>query len=193
MLRTSRRTLLSVGLAAVLALLPMTAGVAQAQGTSGRPTPLAVTIAPTQTAAGTVAGTLSIQRFARQNGAAVAIGTFAGTVTDAAGQATAVLQPVVVPVITSTATTAAAAPTAAATTATCDILHLVLGPLDLNLLGLRVQLNQVVLDITAIPGAGNLLGNLLCAVAGLLDGTGVPSVAQLVTLLNNLLAALGSL
>jgi hypothetical protein len=32
----------------------------------------------------------------------------------------------------------------------CPILHLELGPLDLNLLGLRVQLNQVVLDITAI-------------------------------------------
>jgi hypothetical protein len=53
---------------------------------------------------------------------------------------------------------------------TCPILHLELGPLDLNLLGLRVQLNQVVLDVTAIPGPGNLLGNLLCAIAGLLDG-----------------------
>lgn len=52
----------------------------------------------------------------------------------------------------------------------CPILHLELGPLDLNLLGLRVQLNQVVLDVTAIPGPGNLLGNLLCAIAGLLDG-----------------------
>jgi hypothetical protein len=51
----------------------------------------------------------------------------------------------------------------------CPILHLELGPLDLNLLGLRVQLNQVVLDITAIPGPGNLLGNLLCGVAHLLD------------------------
>ena len=30
---------------------------------------------------------------------------------------------------------------------------------------------QVVLDIVAVTGAGNLLGNLLCAVAGLLDGS----------------------
>ena len=54
----------------------------------------------------------------------------------------------------------------------CDllVLNLVLGPLDLNLLGLVVHLNQVVLDIIAVTGAGNLLGNLLCAVAGLLDG-----------------------
>jgi hypothetical protein len=66
----------------------------------------------------------------------------------------------------------------------CPILHLELGPLDLNLLGLRVQLNQVVLDITAIPGPGNLLGNLLCAIAGLLDGVDLGDV------LGNLLQAL---
>ena len=47
-----------------------------------------------------------------------------------------------------------------------------LGPLDLNLLGLEVHLDPVVLDIVAQPGPGNLLGNLLCAVAGLLDGAG---------------------
>ncbi|MBB5791570.1 hypothetical protein [Jiangella mangrovi] len=71
---------------------------------------------------------------------------------------------------------------------TCPILHLELGPLDLNLLGLRVQLNQVVLDITAIPGPGNLLGNLLCAVAGLLDGVDLGST--LGRLLQNLIDAL---
>jgi hypothetical protein len=54
--------------------------------------------------------------------------------------------------------------------ATCDILNLVLGPLHLDLLGLVIDLNQVVLNIVAQSGAGNLLGNLLCAVAGLLDG-----------------------
>jgi hypothetical protein len=70
----------------------------------------------------------------------------------------------------------------------CPILHLELGPLDLNLLGLRVQLNQVVLDVTAIPGPGNLLGNLLCAVAGLLDGFDLGGV--LGGLLQNLLDAL---
>jgi hypothetical protein len=51
----------------------------------------------------------------------------------------------------------------------CRILHLTLGPIDLNLLGLEVQTNQIVLDITAHAGNGNLLGNLLCAVAGLFD------------------------
>lgn len=76
----------------------------------------------------------------------------------------------------------------------CDILNLVLGPLDLNLLGLEVRLNRVVLDIVAVPGAGNLLGNLLCAVAGLLDGTGGLSLLdrlRLANLLNRILNLLG--
>jgi hypothetical protein len=79
---------------------------------------------------------------------------------------------------------------------TCPILHLELGPLDLNLLGLRIQLNQVVLDITAIPGPGNLLGNLLCAIAGLLDGVDLGSVLgnllqQLIDALIRLLEGIG--
>ena len=35
---------------------------------------------------------------------------------------------------------------------TCDILNLVLGPLDLNVLGLEIHLDTVVLDIVANPG-----------------------------------------
>jgi hypothetical protein len=75
--------------------------------------------------------------------------------------------------------------------AACDILHLVLGPLDLDLLGLQIHLNRVVLDIVAVAGAGNLLGNLLCAVAGLLDGGPLGGLlAQLTDLLNQILGAL---
>ncbi len=44
--------------------------------------------------------------------------------------------------------------------AECDVLHLVLGPLHLDLLGLVVDLNKVVLDLKAIPGT--LLGNIFC-------------------------------
>ena len=55
-------------------------------------------------------------------------------------------------------------------------MRLVLGPLDLNLLGLRIQLSRVVLNITAEPGPGNLLGNLLCAITGLLDRTPLRAV-----------------
>ena len=75
--------------------------------------------------------------------------------------------------------------------ATCDILHLVLGPLDLDLLGLQVHLDRVVLNVDAAPGAGNLLGNLLCAVAGLLDGTGLGGILGRITnLLNQILGQL---
>ena len=76
--------------------------------------------------------------------------------------------------------------------ATCDILHLELGPLDLNLLGLVAHLDRVVLDITAQQGPGNLLGNLLCAIAGLLD-PGPGPLAAITTLLNQILAILQGL
>jgi hypothetical protein len=74
----------------------------------------------------------------------------------------------------------------------CSLVNLVLGPLHLNILGLVIDLNQVVLNITAVPGAGNLLGNLLCAVANLLNGGSPLStlLTQLQTLLNQILAAL---
>ena len=51
-----------------------------------------------------------------------------------------------------------------------------------------MNLNRVVLDIDAKPGAGNLLGNLLCAIVGLLDGG---NLGLLSNLLNQLLGLLG--
>jgi hypothetical protein len=51
----------------------------------------------------------------------------------------------------------------------CDVLFLDIGPIFLDLLGLTVDLSQIILAINAVPGAGNLLGNLLCALLGLLD------------------------
>jgi len=73
--------------------------------------------------------------------------------------------------------------------ATCDVLNLVLGPLHLDLLGLVVDLNQVTLNITAEQAPGNLLGNLLCAVAHLLNGPA--PLGGLTALLNNILRVLG--
>ena len=75
-------------------------------------------------------------------------------------------------------------------TGSCEILDLVLGPLDLDLLGLVVHLDTVHLNITAEQGPGNLLGNLLCAVAGLLDGPATPLNA-ITRLLNQILGLLG--
>jgi hypothetical protein len=103
---------------------------------------------------------------------------------------------------TATGTPPTSTPTGSPTTATpvgtpggpvaCNILILDLGPLDLNLLGLRVQLNDIHLRITAEPGPGNLLGNLLCAVAHLLDGNPIPGqLDQITTLLNRVIDLLG--
>jgi hypothetical protein len=48
-----------------------------------------------------------------------------------------------------------------------------------------------VLNIIGQTGAGNLLGNLLCAIAGLLDGSAVGSqLGQIANLLNSILAIL---
>lgn len=66
---------------------------------------------------------------------------------------------------------------------TCTILDLTLGPLHLNLLGLVIDLNQVHLVITAQQGPGNLLGNLLCALANLLNPSGTGLVLDLNRLL----------
>ena len=52
---------------------------------------------------------------------------------------------------------------------TCTILDLVLGPLDLNLLGLMVHLDRLRLTITAVRGGG-ILGDLLCGLAGGMPG-----------------------
>ncbi len=54
-------------------------------------------------------------------------------------------------------------------TGTCEVLTLHVGAIHLNLLGLVVDVAPIDIHITAQAGPGNLLGNLLCAVAHLLD------------------------
>lgn len=88
------------------------------------------------------------------------------------------------------AVAAAAGPSIQQQVGSCAILGLDLGPLHLDILGLVVDLNQVVLDITAQAGAGNLLGNLLCAVVHLLDGPGI--FAAIGNLLDQINAILGA-
>jgi hypothetical protein len=120
---------------------------------------------------GTLTGTFNLTKFVNSAGNVVAIGTITGTVTNAAGQTTTFLQSVAFPVSN--------------VTATCAILHLDIGPISLDLLGLHVDLSEIILDVTAVPGAGNLLGNLLCAVTNLLND---PS--GLARILNQILALL---
>lgn len=137
--------------------------------------PLVIPITGTGTA-GSLNGTFTLLGFALQNGQLVANGIVAGTLTNGAGASTSFLQNVTA-TITSTATSS------------CTILHLVLGAINLNVLGLQVTTNQIVLDISALPGPGNLLGNLLCDIANLLNNPN----QTLVGLLNNLVTILRGL
>ena len=164
-------------LAAVTATCAITAATASAAPARGS---ISAPITAAQSG-GTLSGVYTITSFATNAaGQLVANGTFTGTFTDASG---AVQQ------ITSAASSVV---TNQAATAGCQVLDLVLGPLHLDLLGLVVDLNQVHLNITAVPGPGNLLGNLLCGVTHLLDqGSGLNGLIQgLLNVLNGILGGL---
>jgi hypothetical protein len=137
-----------------------------------------------------VTGSFKPKRFVEKNGAIFAKGVIRGTFETKSGATKKFKVKRLVPVkkIEGTRVTARAL-----NRADCDVLNLVLGPLDLNVLGLTVSLNRVLLDVVAVSGAGNLLGNLLCAVAGLLDGGGLLSnlLGQITDLLNQILGRLG--
>jgi hypothetical protein len=124
---------------------------------------------------GTFVGSVSLTRFTVVNGALTAVGTLTGTLTDSLGT------------VLGTVTQSVSFPVSNIS-ATCDILHLELGPLDLTLLGLNVHLDKVVLDITATQGGG-LLGDLLCSLADLLGGPA--PLSAIARLLNNILRILG--
>jgi hypothetical protein len=124
--------------------------------------------------AGTFTGTFVPSEFTTDGTSTFATGVLAGNLVSSDGTSQAVSQPQTFQVNQIQAIG-------------CEVLDLVLGPLDLDLLGLVVHLDRVHLNITAVPGAGNLLGNLLCAIVGLLDGG---PLGQIVALLNQILALL---
>lgn len=127
---------------------------------------------------GTFEGTFTLTNFVNDAGQLVAQGTLTGTLTDASGEVIDTVIDVLVNIPVTEAN------------GTCDILHLELGPIDLDLLGLVVHVDQIVVDIDAEAGSGNLLGNLLCTVAHLLDNPNT-SLTAIANLLNNILGALG--
>ncbi len=176
---------LKLRITTILALLSfctmmMAATGAMAQTTGKKAThSLAAFVQGSDTAGDVLTGVVTITSFTNQNNQLVAQGVLNGTLTSATGTVTQVSnQAITLPV--------------AGVDPSCQILNLTLGPLDLNLLGLVIHLNQVVLNVTAVPGNGNLLGNLLCDVANLLNGGGGLSglLNQLTSLLNQILGAL---
>ena len=149
-------------------LVPTVASAAPSSGS------LTTGIVQTIPGVGTFAGTLTTTSFQLVNGVLNAVGTLTGTFTPLVGAAQTVNQAVSIPL--------------SGLTGTCTILTLHTGAISLNLLGLNVALAPIDLVITADAAPGNLLGNLLCAVAHLLDAGG--PLSGLVALLNQILGAI---
>ncbi len=162
-----------------------TASAAQAPAT----TPLTKTVALTGTKG--FKGTYKIDRFASKSGKLVAIGTLKGTLRKNGKTKRVSKKNVAMPATVAGAASGAKAAQIPPIPGACTILNLSIAPINLNLLGLSVRTNQIDLRIDAVPGAGNLLGNLLCAVTGLLNPTG--ALGQLTGAINQLAAALNAI
>jgi hypothetical protein len=173
---------------------------------SGAAGALALPVTGSVAGGGAFNGTVTINRFAMQNGQLVALGFVRGSITNSAGIALASgMRPVTLPVTlgrgvaltSSTSPGTARALPALSTGAnegrwmrvqaqTCGVLHLDLGPVAVNLLGFNVSLTPVTLDISG--DAAGPLGNLVCQVIALLS-----TVADVVGLLNSILGLLTGL
>ena len=139
------------------------------------------------TGGGSFSGTLSIQRFEARDGRVVAIAMVSGSVGSAG---TALVGPLALPVDVGPASEGAVAPTAAPQPAatTCQVLHLAIGAVNLNVLGLQVATQPIAIDVSGDSTGTNVLGNLVCTILTTLN-----NVVGLVNLLNQLLGILGGL
>jgi hypothetical protein len=171
----------------VCALLIGGAASAQAQTS---PVPFAKTLplaGKTTTGKKLKNATFTVQSFSKKNGKIVANGVARGILKGKSFKQAASV-PVKNPnVVAGGAKTAQVLPPIPNS---CQVLNLVLGPINLNLLGLVVRTNTINVRIDAVPGAGNLLGNLLCSITNLLNPgslSGTP-LGQLTQILNALLA-----
>jgi hypothetical protein len=187
------RTRLAVAAATILCAL-MLPGVATAQEGPARLTQV-IPLSGTSTKGNKqLTGTYTIERFITKGGKIYSDGTFKGKL----GKKKVTKENVRLP-----ATVANASGTAKASQIpplplpplppgnACSILALDLGPINLNLLGLVVRTNQIQLRIDAVQGPGNLLGNLLCGITGILNPAGAIAntpLGQLTQILNALLA-----
>ena len=142
-------------------------------------------------------GTLAIDHFVTRSGKMVAVGTLKGTMRKNGKTKRVKARTVTLP-----ASVAGAGPASGAKASqqplpplpdgqACQVLALNLGPINLNLLGLVVRTNEIQVRIDAVQGQGNLLGNLLCAVTGILNPTG--ALGQLTGAINQLTAALNAI
>jgi hypothetical protein len=135
-----------------------------------------------------VNGAFTIQRFVHEGSRVLAVGKITATTSNADGVARTVVTQARLPVLPSTAPSEV-----------CSTLHLELGPLDVEVNGLRFETLAIAADIAAPTvdvsrpaGAQSELGAQLCSVGGLLDRGGVSNAGeQLATALNKVLELIG--
>jgi len=184
----------------VLALMTISFALSPMVSSAEQPSvPKALVLPITGAGAGgaTFRGSVAVQRFVQRNGEVFAIGAISGSLSGPAGPiGTSIAFPVALPVQVGNGLTARAergridpasrrAPDSGARmilaqATTCGVLHLDLGAVNLNLLGVVVTTTPVTIDIngdTAGP-----LGNLVCAVLATVN-----NVVGLVNLLNSVL------
>jgi hypothetical protein len=145
--RALRGLLALAVLALTLVVGASTAAAAPAPARSGADAP----------AAGNVQVRFVMKKFVRQGKKLVAQGEAIATYTPVTGAPTTVTKPFNATVVTG-------GRSFAALQRTCSVLSLVVGPLDLNLLGLMVHLDKVTLNITA-QSNGGVLGSLFCSLS----------------------------
>ena len=151
-----RFMLLLVAVTAVALSASAATATATAEGTAA---PAAASRAHAIT--GTVSVKFTIKKFVKTRHSLTALGAVLATFTPADGSAaTTVSQP-----FRAKVTTAARLFSQASPQRICNVLNLTLDKLSLNLLGLHVDLDKVVLNITA-NNRGGVLGSLFCALAG---------------------------
>ena len=179
-------------------VLSPTAGTAE-QRPAARP--LVLPLTGTGSGGVTFNGTVAVRRFVQQDdGQVLAIGAVSGSLSGPAGPiGTAVSLPVAFPVHVGNGLTARAerglihpaslsardygAHAILAQASTCGVLHVDLGSVNLNLLGVVVATSPVTIDING--DTDGALGNLVCAILN--------NVGGLVNLLNSLLGVVTGL
>jgi hypothetical protein len=160
-------------------------GIASAQAPAAA-TPLAKKVPLTGTKG--FSGTYTIDRFTSKGNQLYAVGTVTGKLRGKK----VTKENVRIPATLVKPAQAAQTPPPVPIPGACQILNLVLGPVNLNLLGLSVRTNEIRLLIEAVPGTGNLLGNLLCAITNALNPGAIP-IGQVTALLNAILALIAAI
>ena len=174
---------------AACGLLVGSAGVASAKTTKQSPRlTQVVKLTGKSVRSGTTrrfSGTYTIDRFVSRDGKLWSVGTVKGKLGNKSVTKRNVMAPATLGGQQGAQTSQVLPPIPGA----CEVLNL-LGPITLNLLGLVVRTNQINVRIDAVPGNGNLLGNLLCSITNLLNPSTVASTptGQLARILNALLA-----